>query len=261
MTLINSTMHRAESERELTCSGIWGGIRAIDRQVNAGGVLASVYSSSCDGGRGGDIYYVAVCRGDQFTAVAIADVVGHGRAVSAVSQYMYDALRGHMCRLDSTAILAEMNRLAVRKGLKAMTTAAAVVYDAAAGVFRVAYAGHPPFLIKRGDEKTWSVALSDDDDESAGEDLPLAVDPDTVYNEQVIGVTPGDRLFIYTDGVVEAPNGQDELFGVDRLGDVLNAHADAPLPQMKSAVLGALAEHTGDDLTHDDLTLIALEVR
>ena len=46
-----------------------------------------------------------------------------------------------------------------------------------------------------------------------------------------------------------------------RLREVLDAHADAPLAELKSAVLQALNRHTADGLTHDDVTLIAMEVR
>ncbi len=68
----------------LVCSGIWGGIRNLDQDISAGGVFISLYSLSCDGGKGGDIYYFGVCRGDKVLRLAIADVVGHGQAVSDV---------------------------------------------------------------------------------------------------------------------------------------------------------------------------------
>jgi serine phosphatase RsbU (regulator of sigma subunit) len=45
---------------------------------------------------GGDIYYFGVCKGDTITRLAIADVTGHGEAVSEISQYVYDSLKAHM---------------------------------------------------------------------------------------------------------------------------------------------------------------------
>ncbi len=74
-------------------------------------------------------------------------------------------------------------------------------------------------------------------------------------------MSSGDRLFVYTDGVTEAPNPLGELFGTRRLVAVLDANAGAPLGGIKSAVLQALREHAGNGLTHDDVTLIAMEVR
>ncbi|GAG80253.1 unnamed protein product [marine sediment metagenome] len=48
------------------------------------------------GGKGGDIYYFGVCKGDIITRLAIADVTGHGETVSEVSQYVYDSLNSHI---------------------------------------------------------------------------------------------------------------------------------------------------------------------
>ena len=92
----NSQTENSEPGARLKCSGILGGIRNRDIEITAGKVIASIYSAACCGGRGGDIYYFGVCKGDQITRLAIADVVGHGEAVTEVSQYVYDALKAHM---------------------------------------------------------------------------------------------------------------------------------------------------------------------
>jgi sigma-B regulation protein RsbU (phosphoserine phosphatase) len=86
-----------ESPTRLECTGIWGGIRNRDLEITAGKVIGSISSAvCCEGGKGGDIYYFGVCKGDIITRLAIADVVGHGEVVSEVSQYVYDSLKAHM---------------------------------------------------------------------------------------------------------------------------------------------------------------------
>ena len=86
-----------DSRPRIKCSGIWGGIRNRDIEITAGKVTGSIYSAACCGGaKGGDIYYFGVCRGDMITRLAIADVVGHGEAVTEVSQYVYDSLNAHI---------------------------------------------------------------------------------------------------------------------------------------------------------------------
>ena len=253
-----------ESKARLVCSGIWGGIRDRDQSIGTDGLAASIYSLSCDGGKGGDIYYVGACKGCKLTRVAVADVVGHGQAVSDVSQFMYDSLKAHICDPDSGRILLELNHLASRQGLKAMTTAAIVAYSGISAEVILSLAGHPPVLLNRRGTSSWSAAgLNENCDISRGPNagLPLAVEPDTAYGQQVIPVTSGDRLFVYTDGVTEAPNPAGELFGVRRLAAVLDTNAGSALGGLKSAVLRALREHTGNGLTHDDVTLIAMAVR
>lgn len=251
-------------KRPLICSGIWGGIRDLDEELSTDGLIASIYSSSCDGGKGGDIYYVGACKGCGLTRVAVADVVGHGRTVSDVSRHIYDSLKVHICDPDSGRILIELNQLAHRRGLTAMTTAAIVAYSGVTGEILMSRAGHPPVLLKRSGERTWSpIAKAAESDEGGGAvaDLPLGVDPDTVYRQEAIPVATGDRLFVYTDGVTEAPDPAGALFGAGRLHDVLDANAGAPLPQLKSGVIEALNKHTDNGLTHDDVIVVAMEVR
>jgi phosphoserine phosphatase RsbU/P len=97
-------MHEEQSQSasivsglRLKCSGIWGGISNRDIEITAGKVVGSIYSvACCEGSRGGDIYYFGVCKGDLITRLAIADVVGHGEAVTEVSQYVYNSLRAHI---------------------------------------------------------------------------------------------------------------------------------------------------------------------
>ena len=86
----------ANSHGRLECKEVWGGTHDQDIEVSAGKVIASIYSAAFCGGRGGDIYYFGVCKGDIITRLAIADVVGHGEAVSDVSQYVYDSLKAHV---------------------------------------------------------------------------------------------------------------------------------------------------------------------
>jgi sigma-B regulation protein RsbU (phosphoserine phosphatase) len=91
-------------------------------------------------------------------------------------------------------------------------------------------------------------------------DIPLAVFQDAIYGQLAIPMAPGDRLFVYTDGITEAPSPEGDFFGYARLKDVLDANTEAPLSGLKSAVLKALHQHTKKELTHDDVTLIALEI-
>jgi serine phosphatase RsbU (regulator of sigma subunit) len=92
----DSLFPMADKLGRLECKELWGGIRNRDIEVSAGKVIGSIYSASSEGGQGGDIYYFGVCKGDTITRLAIADVTGHGPAVSEISRYVYDALKAHM---------------------------------------------------------------------------------------------------------------------------------------------------------------------
>ena len=86
----------ADSQGRLECKELWGGIRNRNIEVSAGKIAGSIYSKSSEGGKGGDIYYFGVCKGDTISRLAIADVTGHGEVVSEISQYVYDSLKANM---------------------------------------------------------------------------------------------------------------------------------------------------------------------
>ena len=144
-----------------------------------------------------------------------------------------------------------------------MTTAAVVAYYRQESEARVSYAGHPPVLYRRANDRTWSYARPpgrEGQSDGFPLNIPLAVDLGTLYSQITISMTPGDRLFAYTDGIIDAPNPEGESFGLARLKDALDANIGAPLSELKSAVLTALHEFTKTEQTHDDITLVAMEI-
>ena len=144
-----------------------------------------------------------------------------------------------------------------------MTTAAVVAYYSQESQAKISYAGHPPVLYRRTSDKAWSYARPPKhkgQSDGFPLNIPLAIDLDTLYGQLTIAMAPGDRLFVYTDGVIEAPSPVGENFGLARLKDILDANAAAPLSELKSVVLKTLNQYAQKELTHDDVTLIALEI-
>ena len=144
-----------------------------------------------------------------------------------------------------------------------MTTAAVVAYYSQESKARISYAGHPPVLYRRASDKAWSYARPPSrkgQSDGFPLNIPLAIDLDTLYGQLTISMAPGDRLFVYTDGVIDAPDPEGKSFGLVRLKDVLDANAEASLSELKSAVLQTLNQYTEKELLHDDVTLIALEI-
>src|SRR5947209_4327986 len=78
---------------QLVCAEIWGGNRAVYRAVELPGLRGVLFSSPSDGGRGGDVHYLSVCGSGLLSRMCVADVVGHGEAVAAVSGEMHVLLR------------------------------------------------------------------------------------------------------------------------------------------------------------------------
>ena len=72
---------------------------------------------------------------------------------------------------------------------------------------------------------------------------------------------PGAKLFVYTDGLSEAQNSDEELFGRNRIVQALNSAMDEPPEGLLRAVDEAVGEFVGDAEQFDDLTMLCVEYR
>ncbi|MBR3201055.1 MAG: SpoIIE family protein phosphatase [Mogibacterium sp.] len=82
---------------------------------------------------------------------------------------------------------------------------------------------------------------------------------DVKYKDYELQLEPGEKLFVYTDGVPEATNVKNELFGTDRMLDALNADSYAPVEELLRNVRKAVSEFTAGAEQFDDLTMLAVE--
>jgi sigma-B regulation protein RsbU (phosphoserine phosphatase) len=246
--------------QELACGQIWGGNRSDDLDLSTGRIRASLFSSAAEGGKGGDIYYLTLCNDGQLTRLAVVDVVGHGLAVSNTSQWLYDALAAHMNQPDTEHILAELNDRLMQAHGQWLTTAALAVAYPAGETFHVVYAGHPPILVLDSASGTWRPVESSARAAQTLANIPLGVSADTEFRPTEIKIKAGDRMVLYSDGVIEAPDANGDLFGLDRLQAVLNQSNGSSLAEQKRAVLAAVREHTGGRLDHDDVTFLSIEI-
>jgi sigma-B regulation protein RsbU (phosphoserine phosphatase) len=94
--------------------------------------------------------------------------------------------------------------------------------------------------------------------------LGLQVDKEDLFErlleEQTIPLHQGDLFVLYTDGISEAMNESDDCFGDERLGRILEEHADLPSEELRERVLREIAAFCGAAPQHDDMTMIFLRV-
>ena len=83
----------------------------------------------------------------------------------------------------------------------------------------------------------------------------------TQYREYELQLNPGDRLFLYTDGVPEATDAEQRLFGTDRMLAALNEAKDASPEQVLAHMRGAVDEFVQQAEQFDDLTMLCLEYK
>lgn len=246
---------------KLQCAEIWGGIEKENADVSSPNIIASLFASTGNGTKGGDIYYLTLCNSSYISRMVIADIVGHGEEVSEVSLSLYDTLKNHVDKLDSSNILVELNQEAITKGINAITTAAIATYYRYDGSFSFVYAGHPPILFKRKNNKKWQEATVKDENKIKLTNIPLGIDPGASYLQDSIVLKKNDRFLMYTDGLLEAASPENEAFGMQRLLHILDEYGNEPLEDLRDITIEKLIEHTNGDLNHDDVTLLLVEIQ
>ncbi len=242
----------------IKCSEVWGGNEKINMEVSAGALNISLFSKGTDGDRGGDIYYVSVCGKEMLTRIAMADVSGHGEAVSNTSQWLYSSLASHMNDLESNAILNDLNNLVKSGDRDALTTAQIITFNKGDCHLHFSYAGHPPLLIRRAGENGWEKLNLANPSKKAN--LILGVLENTLYDRESVVLKNDDLLFLYTDGVIETRSPAGQLFGLDQLIELLDNSSRESVAEIKTSVLNSLLEFSGGHFEHDDVTMMALKV-
>ena len=241
----------------IQCAEIWGGVSVKEDEITTPGVHAAIHSSASGDAKGGDLYYFSVCAYDALTRIAIADVRGHGEAVSHLSEWLYQSLEARMNDADGAGVLTDLNNIVRQRGFEAITTAVVATVNRDKGQLSYAYAGHPPMLLGR-QGRDWQQLEAG---ASVGPaNLPLGVLANAKFTQETVRIEPGDRLFLYSDGVPECPGPGDEFYGDERMLATLQQTDREQLATARERVRGDLTDYAGGTLSHDDCTFLLVEV-
>jgi sigma-B regulation protein RsbU (phosphoserine phosphatase) len=93
------------------------------------------------------------------------------------------------------------------------------------------------------------------------EGFPLGMFPDVTYEELSVATQPGDAIVFVSDGILDAENEKEEMYGQDRLAGLLCASRDLPALEIADAILADVARFQGSKDRFDDETIIVLRVR
>ena len=228
-------------------------------EFSAPGLHGVMYSSPADGGKGGDVYYLSYCGTGEMSRFAVVDVVGHGEAVSEISGWLYDILRGRITSAAGDEVLVDLNLQACERGIHAMATSVIAGYRRDGRQLDVAYAGHHPILVSRNG-RPWESAKPVARESAGLSGIPIGVDETASYSQDSMPLGVGDRAFVYTDGLIEARDASGEFFSDERLSEVLDDLRGQPLQATAAAIVDSIRGHAGGELTHDDVTFMLLEI-
>jgi serine phosphatase RsbU (regulator of sigma subunit)/CBS domain-containing protein len=201
---------------------------------------------------GGDFYDVARPDPDHL-GFLIADASGHSIAAAMVAILCRAAFTEAAGTTASPgAVLAEMNARLQGLADERFVTAFYAVLDRRTRVLTYANAGHPyplRFVAQTGEVERLSA-----------QGFMLGIMPDEQYREKTVQLEPGDRLCLYTDGLIEARNEMGEGYGTDRLQGALAAHGREPAAALSDRLLADQREFRGTYPLSDDVTLVVGEL-
>jgi len=218
--------------------------------THAGLVLDAVLINSTE--ISGDFYDYFVMDDGQRLGVMVGDVSGHGVQSGMVATAAKAGLHLLLERGITTpgALLAGMNTAVMATASNAlMMTAIVAVVDLSSHTLTMANAGHNyPFLYQAAAKQV--VML----DEAGG--FPLGFDAASVYAEASMAFCPGDRLLLYTDGIIEARGATGEEFGYERLGDYMEAALNGAPDAFRHGLVEQVRAFSASERFEDDVTLL-----
>lgn len=199
---------------------------------------------------GGD-YFGYTLLPDGRLAVAVGDVAGHGVPAALLMARLCAEAR--YCLVTNPVprdAVRMLNRQLTRQNLNFFITFALCVVDARQHQVCIVNAGHMPPLLRHA---------ADGQVVSLGGEIarpPLGIDVTIAYEQEVVALQPGDLLMLYTDGLSEARNARGELYGVERIQELISRGARAE--DLVRRLLADVQKFMQNTSQEDDVCIVAL---
>ena len=203
---------------------------------------------------GGDFYDFFLIDSDHL-AMVIADVSGKGIPAALFMMVSMTLIKNQlMGGCDPAQALQRVNsQLCEHNEARMFVTVWAAVLEISTGRGTACNAGHENPGLRRAGGNFELLRY--------GHDLFLGARKKTTYRNREFSLRPGDCLFVYTDGVPEAARADKQMFGEDRLAEVLNRRPDADPEELVRAVRGAVDRFADGAPQFDDITMLCLKYR
>jgi len=205
---------------------------------------------------GGDIFNIHHMDEGK-VGLYMLDVCGHGVPAAlisvAVSQFLNsgDGLLGNNCELVSPDIvLDKLNRAFPFERFDSFFSIICMTIDLHQGLLTYSCAGHPPPVLARSDG---ALQILDHRGPSIG------FGGENPIGQQTIQMQTGDKILLYTDGLLESRNTKEKFYGKSRFYDVLKKHHHDPIQTMVDAVYANLNEFRQRTKPDDDISILGVE--
>ncbi len=200
---------------------------------------------------GGD-YYDAIMLDDDHIMLIVADVTGHGAQASISMAIVRSFVRqGNIGKTTST-LLKRLNQYLFEYGpSQHFVTAQVTIIDLANKKLQFSYAGHPPMLhLRKGVCTPMKGPRS----------FFLRFRSEAQFESSTMKYKPGDRLGLYTDGIIETFNAEGAMFNIDGMEQFMVGSKDDPISALPSLMETRLNQFSEGSPMEDDITFFAAEL-
>jgi sigma-B regulation protein RsbU (phosphoserine phosphatase) len=204
---------------------------------------------------GGD--YFDVLQHKHEIKIGIGDVTGHGLESGVLMLMVQMAIRTltYTGQNDLKTVMRVLNH-AVFESVKRMNMSKSLtlaLLDYSDGRLRIT-GQHEEMLLARCNGEIERIDTFD-----LGFLVGLMADIDHLVSQTEVHLEPGDGVVLYTDGITEAQNSRGEMYGVERLCEVVSRHWQNPAATVQAAIIADVRVHIGATEIRDDLTLLVMK--
>ncbi len=244
---------------EMKCMEVWGGNHHADAEVSLGGLDAWVYSQPFqNASEGGDIHYVSSCSSGRITRLLLADVSGHGNAVSESAGKLRQIMRRFVNYINQKRSVEAINKYFSESNDDGQfATAVVISFFSPTRKLTVSTAGHPSPLLFVDRLKKWQI-LEIPKTSANLENLPLGVIQDMRYGQYKVKLEVGDMLLCYSDALTESRRYNGDFLTEFGLVELANkVQFDHPA-QFIPRLLSEIQSENDENLSTDDVTAMLL---
>jgi sigma-B regulation protein RsbU (phosphoserine phosphatase) len=201
---------------------------------------------------GGDLYDF-VEYGPGRMAIVLGDVSGKAAPAALFAALVSGIMRSAaQQRLEPARMLATLNNTIQERKLESQyVTMLFALWNDDSRTLQVANSGAvQPILCRHGQSST-----------VRAEGFPLGLFPNASYEELNVATEPGDAIVFFSDGVLDAENAQREMYGPERLAELLCSRGEQSAQEIADAILNDVSRFQGEQERFDDETIIVLRIR
>jgi len=200
---------------------------------------------------GGDIYTVLQIKDG--VVIFLADVVGHGIPAAMIASMVNILFKMfQMLSVDPGLLLRSLNINICNMLPQTFVTAVCLYINRYERFVRIARAGHPSIIMQKHIGEI---------SEHIPKGKALGLKTDNAFETITLQISPGDKILIYTDGIVEAVNEYQQMFGTERLIEILKNTKENSSAESIETIYSELMHFVGDvSSLEDDVTLIMIRI-